>query len=380
MQPGDHLLLFGASTRAAAFSALRAGLSPWCADLFADADLRRVCPASAIAAAEYPDALLEMSARAPAGPWMYVGGLENRPALVEALARSRPLWGNGAEVLRRVRDPETLAAVLTEAGLPCPQVRPRADDLPPGRWLVKPRDSAGGRGISFLQAGSAPGRHTYLQEHIDGAAWSAVYVGREGGALLLGATRQLVGESWLHAAAFHYCGSLGPLPLASLTRDLLRRLGDLLVTAFGLRGLFGVDFVLRDGKPWPVEVNPRYPASVEVLEYTAGFAALALHRAVFDPGAPCPDPVPAARPVLLGKAVLFAAQALTFPADGPWLETLHQPPQAAAPAFADIPAAGQRIEKGRPVLTLFTTGRSPGEVLTQLAQTAVALDQRLAGT
>src|SRR5437763_9510980 len=33
---GEHLLILGASTRAAAFSALRAGLRPSCADLFSD--------------------------------------------------------------------------------------------------------------------------------------------------------------------------------------------------------------------------------------------------------------------------------------------------------------------------------------------------------
>ena len=36
MDESNRLLLFGASTRAAAFSALRAGLKPWCVDLFAD--------------------------------------------------------------------------------------------------------------------------------------------------------------------------------------------------------------------------------------------------------------------------------------------------------------------------------------------------------
>jgi len=33
-----QVLIVGASARAAAFSALRAGLRPWCADLFADLD------------------------------------------------------------------------------------------------------------------------------------------------------------------------------------------------------------------------------------------------------------------------------------------------------------------------------------------------------
>ena len=43
----------------------------------------------------------------------------------------------------------------------------------------------------------------------------------------------------------------------------LQRLGEVLASASGLMGWFGIDYVLRDGEPWPVEVNPRYTASVE---------------------------------------------------------------------------------------------------------------------
>ena len=53
----------------------------------------------------------------------------------------------------------------------------------------------------------------------------------------------------------------------------------------------------------------------------------------------------------------YAPRTLTIPADGPWMETLRHPlPINEMPAFADIPEAGQVIEEGRPVLTLF--GRS----------------------
>src|SRR6516164_4132875 len=90
----EHLLIFGASARAAAFSALRAGLRPWCADLFADADLQCRCPATRIEGGQYPDTLVEMSRNAPPGPWMYTGGLENHPALVGRITKRHPLWGN----------------------------------------------------------------------------------------------------------------------------------------------------------------------------------------------------------------------------------------------------------------------------------------------
>ncbi len=377
MEAPEQLLILGASARAAALSALRAGLRPWCIDLFADEDLRHACSAATIPLTDYPRGFLNAVRDAPPGPWMYTGGLENHPALLDALARLRPLWGNGAAVVRRVRAPGRVAAALREAGLPCPEVR-RGDDPAPGRWLVKPRAGAGGRGIVFLAPDTPPRRRVYLQQHVEGAPCSAVYVGRDGGAQLLGATRQLVGEPWLHAAPFQYCGSVGPLTLSDALRVGLERLGDLLGRDFGLRGLFGVDFILSDGVPWPVEVNPRYTASVEVLEYAIGIPALALHRAVFTPAAPLPPPTQTARPARLGKAILFAAGPLTFPVHGPWARVLREPPALpTAPAFADIPAAGTRIETGWPVLTCFAAGATDAECVDRLRAVAADLDRRL---
>ena len=51
-----------------------------------------------------------------------------------------------------------------------------------------------------------------------------------------------------------------------------------LASAFGLVGWFGVDYVLRDGNPWPVEINPRYTASLEIHELASGRSLLAEHR------------------------------------------------------------------------------------------------------
>jgi predicted ATP-grasp superfamily ATP-dependent carboligase len=381
----QHLLIFGASVRAAAFSALRAGLRPWCADLFADTDLQARCPALALSAADYPDGLIEVCAGAPDGPWMYTGGLENRPGLVEALCRLRPLWGNGAEVLRRIRSPLLVAECLRRAGLACPEVRLHADEVPRrGRWLVKPLDGTGGRGIAFHTAGRVPegGGKVYFQEHVEGEPCSAVYLGVNGGASFLEATRQLVGEPWLHAAPFHYCGSVGPLPLSRILWRKFERLGIVLARSFRLRGLFGVDCVRRDGIPWAVEVNPRYPASVEVLEDPDGPSAVALHRAACE-RAEGPlhwqaSPHTYENRDVRGKAVLFARDTAVFPADAVWTAPVRQFPSPPMPLrFADIPPAGQRIERGRPVLTFFTAGASQEECLERLRQIAADLDRWL---
>jgi predicted ATP-grasp superfamily ATP-dependent carboligase len=372
------LLIIGASARAAAFSALRAGLRPWCADLFADADLRARCPAVRLSG-RYPDGFADVLAAAPAAPWVYSGGLENHPRLVSRLARLRPLWGNDSTALSAARDPEVVAATARSAGVPAPAVRRSADGAPGGgRWLLKPLRGAGGVAIRVYSGGeNEPIRaSSYLQQYIEGEPRAALFVADARETRLLGVTRQLIGADWLHATPFQYCGSIGPLSLAADERAALERLGAVLTARCGLRGLFGVDGVWSDGAFWPVEVNPRYTASVEVLEFATGLAALAWHRRAFEPDVRTAEGVGMAG--VAGKAILFARVAVTFPREGPWVAELRSrsAPQLM-PRFADLPDAGQRIEARRPVLTFFASAAGVESCLDQLRETAAELDGRI---
>jgi predicted ATP-grasp superfamily ATP-dependent carboligase len=381
-RPPSTIAIVGASARAAAFSALRAGLQPWCADLFADVDLQAVCPVVQVQRHNYPQGLRAILQSAPDVPWIYTGALENRPGLVRQLGTLRHLWGNGPLVLRRVRQPWLVEGILREAGLACPRTwNPRRPLPSRGRWLVKPLAGAGGLGITPWQGRPVPSTKAYVQECIDGEPCSAVYVGRgegEGrGAMLLGVTRQLIGQPWLFASGFQYCGSIGPLRLSAATATRFAQLGDVCAARLGLRGLFGVDCILRDEVPYPVEINPRYPASVEVLEQALGIQALALHCRAFMAE---PDPLasrpPAQTPAIVGKAILFARDDLTVPAQGPWVAELAQSCLELR-AFADLPHAGQVITGGQPVMTVFARADSLAACLEALQRAARALTRHL---
>ena len=405
MSSSVDLLIVGASARAAAYSALRARLRPWCADLFGDVDLRSRCPVHAVQPGNYPWGLLSAVRQAPVAPLIYTGGLENRPALVRELAEIHPLWGNGPDVLAVARSPITLANVLRALKLPCPAVRLSEPEPSAERWLVKPLAGSGGAGIRFWTADSSKASAgVYFQEYIEGAPIAVTYIADGSQARVLGITRQLVGESWLHAAPFHYCGSIGAIASsasrqASLSGSLppcgeglgsgearcsqslsteLQRHGDALVRASGLRGLFGVDGMLRDGHFWPVEVNPRYTASVEVLEHALGAPLLEWHRRVFEGCGLMPPPFEVSPSKHVGKAIVFARRALEFPQDGPWLTSSRELDSVwELPAFADIPAAGQKIAAGRPILTLFARSDSPTVCLDELRGKAADLDRWL---
>jgi len=403
------VLIVGASARAAAFSALRAGFTPWCVDLFGDRDLARVATTRVIPPEDYPESFPALLEGFPPGPVLYAGGLENWPGVVEALARRWPLWGNSAATLALARSPFHCHALLARAGLPRLLVREPSDPPSAGRWLLKPRSGAAGTGIRPWD-GIPPSRRQrcYLQEFCPGEPHSALFLGDGKSALFLGLTRQLIGEIWLNAREFQYCGNIGPLPVSPQLRETLTAMGNVLAAGCNLRGLFGLDFMLAEGVPFLTEVNPRYTAAVEVLEYATGWPILAWHAGAFASrqGKPSPlfrgrgenNPTPPSEtqrgeqtqsgtnalasasgrestaPPLVAKAIYYAVRDCVFPEDGPWLDALHHENSWQLPAFADLSFPGTLHNEGQPVLSCLVRGESVETCLEQLRRVASELD------
>jgi predicted ATP-grasp superfamily ATP-dependent carboligase len=131
---------------------------------------------------------------------------------------------------------------------------------------------------------------------------------------------------------------------------------------FGLVGLNGIDFIAREGVPYPIEVNPRYSASMELVERCSGASLFELHAQACR--GTLPDlPMPRASCVS-GKAVLFARRAIELGETRHWLES---------GAIADIPHPGERIGRGRPICTVFAHGRTSDECLRRLQDAAARL-------
>jgi predicted ATP-grasp superfamily ATP-dependent carboligase len=178
-----------------------------------------------------------------------------------------------------------------------------------------------------------------------------------------------------------YSGSIGPWPLVPRVEREIGRIGDSLASAFGLRGIFGVDLILEGETPWAVEINPRYSASVEVLEQALGLALVAEHARAFgvevpsvthtgprgflqNPGATggSSDRNQTGRPPgAVAKRILFADRRGLAPADWPWTD-----PTAPWPDVADLPAPGTIIEPKDPVLTVFGRGATVAQAMSRL--------------
>lgn len=374
--------IVGASARAAIHSLARAGQGGWAVDLFADRDLKLIATCKTCPVDQYPGAFPALIEGFPTGPVIYTGGLENHPEVLAQIAVSRPLWGNGPDVLRRVRNPLFLQKIGREIG-PTPQLLSTQIAAPAtGRWLRKPLRSSAGQGIRFAIAGEAPSPHHYFQQFIDGSSHSALFISSvDDNTLtrcrLLGFTEQLIGEDWLHAKPFTYCGNIGPLELPHSVVEALEHFGMTLSDVTKLRGLWGVDFILSGDAAYPLEVNPRYTAAIEVLELSLKLSCMTMHCDCFNKSAAIPQEVmPQFKGRVVGKAIYYAPHRMTFPQTGPWDRDLALPFDPwRVPGFADIPAPLSTIEAGSPVLTMFAEASSAALCRKELQSGAEELDR-----
>lgn len=370
-------MILGASCRFAAESAARVGWHVHAADLFCDGDL--VTAATAARRVErYPDGLVDAAAAFPGAPWCYTGALENHPHVIEQVTISRPLAGNAVAAVRRVRDPASLALVVRAAGLDFPETRSSSHGVPTdGSFLRKPVASAGGRGITAWSKDDNHDDGCIWQRRVAGEAIAAVLDLTGESSRLVGVSRQLVGPSWCRAAPFAYGGSVR-IPSAAVTDAIRNRflaLAAALAARYGLRGIVGVDAMLRpDGRLTVIEVNPRLTASAELCERATGESIMATHLAAF--GYRSPTPAHGGIDTIWSKAILFAVAPVTVDAElldhlgrlaGPWTRT------DGRPALADIPRPGQAIGSRAPLITVFARGDTERDSVTELRRRVEAV-------
>lgn len=301
--------------------------------------------------------------RYPGVPWLYTGALENHPDSIDRMAATNPLLGISGRPLRRARDPVDWGTILRRAGFRVATVvgpdesAPR-DELP---RLLKPIASGGGLGIVRAPADLdvvPAGR--YLQERLEGISLGVAFLADGSRTRRLGVTRMSLARSD-GGLRTEYRGCVGPWPVTSDAGRCLDRIGETLAEGLGLRGLFGIDVVVQDGVPIPIEINPRYTASIEVIEETGGASLLGEHARVWGVESIAPSISNGTKPDVAAKRIVFARRRLIVPEDGPW-----PAPDENWPAASDIPRGGTVVERGEPVLTARARGRTAVEAIARL--------------
>src|SRR5262249_6739034 len=174
--------------------------------------------------------------------------------------------------------------------------------------------------------------------------------------VVLGWTEQLRAPG-----SYRYAGNLMPLAADSTALAEVGAITDALTQEYGLRGLNGVDFILRTGRPVVLEVNPRYCASMELFERASGASVFGLHLAACRGELPAQHAEPSG---IWGKRIVYASRTVAVPDTTTWLGR----------DIRDIPHPGEVIRAGHPICTVIASGSTRKACKDELRTAAVAIE------
>lgn len=153
---------------------------------------------------------------------------------------------------------------------------------------------------------------------------------------------------------FGFAGAVTPFQPAE--RDQILTLAEDIAAKSGCIGSLGIDFMLTDDSISAIEINPRFQATLDVVEMSTGVNIFELHRNAASGILPASRPVPTMTAV---RSIIFADHDCVVTDD---LKSLH-------PDIADIPWPETEIEEGSAVLSVYGRGADEGEALAALDKT-----------
>jgi predicted ATP-grasp superfamily ATP-dependent carboligase len=402
------LLLIGINTRAITESALKSipREKILALDYFGDYDQQKFCESYSLKRAFQrsftTQNLLQASKKLSFDRIIYTANLENYPSLVKNFHERSFVLGNAPSTLSQVRNPKIFFAFLKKAGIPHPrtyfedrgswiesydlseQRDPQPSIFNPSdlaqdtlqsskpAFLQKPILSGGGFGIGVLGA-IERSDHSIVQEYLEGTPCSALFIANGQDSVLVGLTEQLIGCKAFGSQGFRYCGNiLGKICEEDIDSNLIPRLSEIIKTLtqeFQLKGANGIDFILKDGVPYVLEVNPRYTAAMELVEKAYNLNIVEAHLKAFEGYLPSFNLMDHIAKGYWGKAILFAEETVVVPSiQEAWFER----------GVRDIPLEGETISQGDPICTLFAKDACRDVCYSELVERANALKAELA--
>lgn len=362
-------LVVAITGRALAASAARASLPVVVLDCFADRDTRAAtlaCRAiAATSAIRFDRRALLAVARELAPPErcagvVYGAGFEGQPRLLAQVSNGRRLFGNPPPVMALVREPSRFFPLLDRLGMRYPEVRSTAPPAP-GGWLAKHAGGAGGARVRPADR-RALGKDSYYQRWEEGRTLSALFLADGVRAVLLG-----INEQWTSAVRpgrpFLYGGAVGHIHLPESVEADIRSKLDALVSATGLVGLNGLDFLLRD-REWSVlEVNPRPTATMDLYDPDYAGGLFQLHLRACDGALPervSPPHVSRAHGIIHATTEWRVNHSHSFP---PWC--------------TDLPQPGTRFSIGDPICTVHAEADDPEQAVSIVRSRQAVLESVL---
>lgn len=292
-----------------------------------------------------------------------------RPDLIERLGSHFRVISNSPSEVERARNWNHLRPILEDCGASYPRSFHVDEDsdflsLDLKDAILKKKYSGGGlsaRYISNVQDFPSISDDYLLQEFVPGKVYGCLVLSNGEKARAVSTNHQLIGEGFLNATSFKYCGNVVPSNLPFSVKSEMKRVSEFLVSNLNLKGLNGVDFIYDGSRAYVIEVNPRLVDSFYPSCCFLDANLLQSHLAAFS-GRDLSNFQK--KDDFFAKAVFYAPENAVFDA-------------SLKENFSNVPPRGSRVGKNEPVCCLYAQGDSMNNVLSVLKKRAGFLEDIL---
>lgn len=375
------LLVIGIDTVAIAKSATNASYKIYAVDFFGDLDLKRTCfsykslvkqkrgkSCGKMKSKLKPEIFLKMAKallkKHKIDATLLSSGLDDDFEVLNDLNGIVPILGNSPEIIRKVRERRGFFEGLKRLGVEYPvtaivenvcEAKDVAEKI--GYPVVfKPAKGFGGANIriacnsgeierAFNQVSQAS-EDVLVQKLVDGVHASASFLATGDDVKVLTLNEQLMGlRSLYQEEPFGYCGNIVPLKCSGIVMERCEQIVKKVALYFGLKGSNGIDLVIsKDGKPYVVEVNPRFQGTLECVEKVIGINLVESHINACLHGS---------LPTIKKQASIYCTRLILYAP-----KRVVAPDLTVFPEIRDIPFPETIIEKGEPLCSIITEGKT----------------------
>ena len=347
-----RVLVAGFTTRHVVRSAYAAGYEVYAVDHFCDQDLTWYTKEHQTfeELAELPDRVADFCSRYTFDCIVTTSG-------AEAMDLGRTVCGTPRGVAARFCTKTSIQEFFEEHNFPVPPLLPEGEypafikpDVGAGGWrntlAVTPDDEA-------AWTDCWPETPYIRQMPVEGIPCSVSCIADGTSARALSLNRQFNrgGEG---ERRFGFAGAL--TPFQPQERKSIFTLAEDIAAKSGCIGSLGIDFMVTDDGIRAIEINPRFQATLDVVEMSMDTNIFEMHCNAASGILPASRPNPV---MTAARSIIFAERDCVVADD---LKSLH-------PDIADIPWVGTEIEEGGAVLSVYGLGRDEAEALAALGKT-----------
>lgn len=339
-----RVLVAGFATRHVVCSAYKAGYEVYAIDCFCDQDLHWYTKSCRTFEEmdEMPDIISEEAGRRKFDYFVVTSGAEDISSDIQ-------VWGTDRKCAEKFISKRKIQDFFEENSVPVPPISPE------GKYpaMLKPVKGAGGWRNMIVSNKSEEDEWNSLwpdvpyirQDVIDGIPCSVSCIASKSGARAVSVNLQTL-RGGAGERAFGFSGAVTPFNTGYA--DELKRTAEFIAEKSGCIGSLGVDFILSDGGAYAIEVNPRFQATLDIVEGSTGLNIFEAHINAFK--GELPPAVPHA-PHVYARRIIFADRDLVVKDD---LKKFH-------PNVADIPWPGTEIEVGSAIISVYGSGKTEEE-------------------